>query len=289
MNNISVKRLIYNFNQELNAFYPQEEIRNFVWIILEHLLGFSRTDLTLKSDYILGEEDQLFCTEALLKLKQQVPIQHITGYTEFYGFKFNVNNEVLIPRTETEELVQWIIRENSLLVPSILDIGTGSGCIPITLKKHIPQAIVSAWDISPQALAVAKSNGHINNVEINFKLQDALKPNITQESKYDIIVSNPPYIRKLEKELMQDNVLKHEPHVALFVDDNDPLLFYRAISKLAIRALNTKGTLYFEINEALGKQTCDLMRQVGFKEVELRKDIFGKDRMVKGCLRGDKM
>lgn len=289
MNNISVKQLIYNFNQELNAFYPQEEIRNFVWIILEHLLGFSRTDLTLKSDYILGEEDQLFCKEALLKLKQHVPIQHITGYTEFYGFKFNVNNEVLIPRPETEELVQWIIQENSLLVPSILDIGTGSGCIPITLIKHIPQAIVSAWDISPQALAVAKSNAHINNVEINFKLQDALKPNITQESKYDIIVSNPPYIRKLEKELMQDNVLKHEPHVALFVDDNDPLLFYRAISKLAIRALNTNGTLYFEINEALGKQTCDLMRQVGFKEVELRKDIFGKDRMVKGCLRGDKM
>lgn len=283
MNGISVKQLINNFNKQLQPFYPQEEIRNFVWIILEHLLNFSRTDMLLKADYFLSKNEHSYCDDALQRLKQHVPIQHIIGYTEFYGLRFNVNKHVLIPRPETEELVQWIIRENKVTNPSILDVGTGSGCIPVTLKKHIPQANVSAWDILPQALAVAKSNANINNVEINFKLQDALKPNITQESKYDIIVSNPPYIRKLEKELMQDNVLKHEPHVALFVDDNDPLLFYRAISKLAIRALNTNGTLYFEINEALGKQTCDLMRQVGFKEVELRKDIFGKDRMVKGC------
>lgn len=282
MNSISVKQLINNFNQELKPIYPREEIRNFVWIILDYLLGFSRTDLVLKSDYILGKENQQFCKEALVKLKKHVPIQHIIGHTEFYGLIFNVNKEVLIPRPETEELVQWIIRENLLLAPSILDIGTGSGCIPIALKSHIPGAFVSAWDISPQALAVAKSNAQINNVEINFKLQDVLEPNIELLSKYDIIVSNPPYIREIEKELMQDNVLKHEPHVALFVQDIDPLLFYRTISKLATRALNTNGTLYFEINEALGKQTCDLMRQAGFTEVEVRKDIFGKDRMVKG-------
>ncbi len=284
MNGISVKQLINNFNKQLQPFYPQEEIRNFVWIILEHLLNFSRTDLLLKADYFLSESEQRYCEGALQKLKQHVPIQHIIGYTEFYGLRFNVNKHVLIPRPETEELVQWIIRENKLANPSILDVGTGSGCIPVILKKHIPQASVSAWDISAQALAVAKSNAQINHVEVNFELQDALQPDIELEIKYDIIVSNPPYIRALEKEFMQDNVLKYEPHLALFVQDNDPLLFYRAISALAARALNSNGVLYFEINEALGKETCDLMRQAGFKEVELRKDIFGKDRMVKGCL-----
>lgn len=284
MNGITVKQLIDSFNQELKPIYPKEEIRNFVWIILEHLLEFSRTDMVLKSDYHLRGVERRFCEDALQKLKKHVPIQHIVGHTEFYGLSFNVDSDVLIPRPETEELVQWIIRENKLVTPSILDVGTGSGCIPIALKTHIALASVSAWDISPQALAVAKSNAQKNNVEVNFELYDVLEPNIELDKKYDIIVSNPPYIRTLEKKLMHDNVLKHEPHLALFVEDRDPLLFYRVISKLAARALNTNGKLYFEINEALGKGTCDLLRQAGFKEVELRKDIFGKDRMVKGCL-----
>ena len=284
MNGISVKQLINNFNKQLQPFYHKEEIRNFVWIIMEHLLNFSRTDIVLKADYFLSENEQNYCEDALQRLKQHVPIQHIIGYTEFYGLQFKVNGDVLIPRPETEELVQWIIGESELANPSILDIGTGSGCIPVTLKKHISQASVSAWDISPKAIAVAKSNAEINNVEVNFELQDVLESSIELKSKFDIIVSNPPYIRELEKELMQDNVLKYEPHVALFVEDSDPLLFYRAIIKLAVGVLHLNGTLYFEINEALGKETCDLMRQGGFKKVELRKDIFGRDRMVKGCL-----
>ena len=282
MNGISVKQLINNFNKQLQPFYHKEEIRNFVWIIMEHLLNFSRTDIVLKADYFLSENEQNYCEDALQRLKLHVPIQHIIGYTEFYGLQFKVNGDVLIPRPETEELVQWIIGESELANPSILDIGTGSGCIPVTLKKHISQASVSAWDISPKAIAVAKSNAEINNVEVNFELQDVLESSIELKSKFDIIVSNPPYIRELEKELMQDNVLKYEPHVALFVEDSDPLLFYRAIIKLAVGVLHLNGTLYFEINEALGKETCDLMRQGGFKKVELRKDIFGRDRMVKG-------
>ncbi|SMO59448.1 release factor glutamine methyltransferase [Saccharicrinis carchari] len=284
MNCRTVKQLINSFNQELESFYPKEEIRNFTGIILAHLLGFSRTDMLIKTDYELGEADRRFCMDALLKLKQQVPIQYIVGHTLFYGLTFYVDKNVLIPRPETEELVQWIIQDTEFTAPAILDIGTGSGCIPIALKKHMPQAKVTAWDISPKAITLAKRNAKANNVEIDFNLQDVLAPNIEISRKYDIIVSNPPYVRELEKKIMQDNVLKHEPHLALFVKDNDPLLFYRAISKLATQALNANGRLYFEINEALGKQTSHLMRNMGFKEVELGNDIFGKNRMVKGSL-----
>ena len=278
----TVKQVSDCFKKELSDIYPTAEIRNFIWFVFEHLLEFSKTDMLVKEDYKLTTEQQEFCTETLSKLKKQTPIQHIIGQTEFYGLKFNVNQHVLIPRPETEELVQWIIEDLQINAPKILDIGTGSGCIPITLKKNMPDAEVSAWDISKEALRVAQSNAQLNQVEIDFRLENALKPNGGEGGKYDIIVSNPPYIRELEKELMKDNVLRYEPHLALFVDNNDPLLFYREISKLAFKSLNDNGLLYFEINEAFGKETCRLMEDIGFKKVELRKDLFGKDRMVKG-------
>ena len=284
MDLINVKQVSTNFKEELIPIYPLEEVRNFVWIILEYLLDFSKVDILMKENHELTEAQQVFCHDALIKLKQHIPIQHIIGSTEFFGLKFNVSQDVLIPRPETEELVQWIIQDNQLSNAIILDIGTGSGCIPITLKKNIPEAKVSAWDISTDALEVAKGNALANQTEVNFIPQDALEPNIKATTKYDIIVSNPPYVRQLEKDLMHENVLNNEPHLALFVEDNDPLLFYRAISKLALTALKANGFIYFEINEALGKQTCDLLQELGYIEVELRKDLFGKDRMVKARL-----
>ncbi len=278
----NIKQVSAHFKQVLDGIYPQVEIKNFVWFVFEHLFAYSKIDIIMNETRELDSDQQTFCNDALDKLKQQVPIQHIIGSTEFYELNFNVNKHVLIPRPETEELVHWILGDNKLSTPKILDIGTGSGCIPISLKKNIPKAEISAWDISPEALDVAIGNANLNTVEINFELMDALNPVISNDNKYDVIVSNPPYIRALEKKLMHQNVLSHEPHLALFVKDNDPLLFYRAISKLAFETLNTNGCLYFEINEALGKETCDLMRGIGFKNIELRKDLFGKDRMIKG-------
>lgn len=278
----TVKEVSDKFKAELKGFYPVEEIRNFVWIIFEHVLGFSKVDLITKDDQVLNEEQQLFCEEVLLQLKQHKPIQQIIGNTEFYGLTFQVNEHVLIPRPETEELVQWIIEDNKLTKPNILDIGTGSGCIPICLKKNIAEAEVSAWDISEEALNVAKQNAVLNDTKVNFKLQDVLKSDIESSLQLDVVVSNPPYIRELEKDLMQDNVLEFEPHLALFVSDQDPLIFYRKISQLATKLLKNGGLLYFEINEGLGQETWDLMISLGFKNIELRKDLFGKDRMVKG-------
>ncbi|MGQ1787954.1 MULTISPECIES: peptide chain release factor N(5)-glutamine methyltransferase [unclassified Saccharicrinis] len=277
----NIKQVSAHFKNSLEGIYPQEEIRNFIWIIFEHLLGFSKVDIMMKEEHVLDANQQQFCKNVLDKLQQHVPIQHLIGATEFYGLPFHVNKHVLIPRPETEELVKWILDDNHLSMPKILDIGTGTGCIPISLKKNLPNAEVDAWDISPEALMVAQGNANLNQVEISFQLIDALNPTIDKKHHYDIIVSNPPYIRALEKELMQDNVLKHEPHLALFVEDKDPLLFYRSIGKLAKNMLKSNGLLYFEINEALGKETCALLQQLGFKWVELRKDLFGKDRMIK--------
>jgi release factor glutamine methyltransferase len=277
----TIKEISEVFNQELAETYDLREIRNFVTLIFESKMGYSNVDIIMKSDNPLPNDIILFCKEALEKLKDHFPIQYILGETEFYGLKFKVNPSVLIPRPETEELVHWIIEDNNLDSPSILDIGTGSGIIPISLKSNITNANVSSWDISDEALKTARKNADLNNVSVNFKKQDVLSCEIEPKC-FDVIVSNPPYVRELEKYMMRKNVLDYEPHLALFVKDSDPLIFYKAICEFAIHSLKEKGKLYFEINEAYGKETCDLMINCGFKNIELRNDIFGKPRMAKG-------
>jgi release factor glutamine methyltransferase len=280
----TVKQILASFEQELHATYTKQEIRSFVQLLLEFKIGFSKVDMLMKENDTLEENVQVFCKTALQKLKVHEPIQYIIGETQFYGLTFKVNKNVLVPRPETEELVHWIIEDNTQPNPLILDIGTGSGCIPVSLKKNIKEAQVFAWDISNEALQIATENALLNKVEVNFSQKDILTLSDYPEHKFDVIVSNPPYIRNLEKEMMQLNVLAHEPHLALFVDDSDPLIFYRTISAIALKLLKPNGMLYFEINEAFATETKDLMESLGYNNVEVRKDLFGKDRMVKGCL-----
>lgn len=214
----------------------------------------------------------------------EIPIQYLLGKTSFYGLDFEVNENVLIPRPETEELVDWILESQKSKAESrklkILDIGTGSGCIAVSLAKNLSDAKVFAIDVSEKALATAKKNAEINAVEITFISQNILE---TQDlgQKFDIIVSNPPYVRHLEKEEIKKNVLDNEPHLALFVEDNDALIFYRKIAELAQKNLSSSGQLYFEINQYLGKEMIELLETMNFKNVELRKDIYGNDRMTR--------
>ncbi len=277
----TIQQLSKYFQSQLNDIYIQEEIRNFIVFLLEFKLSYSKVDLLLKQDEELSDEVISFCELALTKLKNHIPIQYIIGETEFYGMKFNVNPSVLIPRPETEELVQWIIEDCIKNNPIIIDIGTGTGCIPITLKKNIPDAYVQGWDISIEALNAAKANATLNEVEVDFQIQNALEL-VNISDKADIIVSNPPYVLEKEKDLMHENVLENEPHLALFVPDTEPLLFYQSIAEFAMVNLNSNGSIFFEINETFGLETVNMLEQLGFVNVELRKDLFGKDRMVKG-------
>jgi len=217
-------------------------------------------------------------------LKKHVPIQYILGETEFYGLPFRVNDSVLIPRPETEELVDWIRSENNRNEAlNILDIGTGSGCIAIALKHEFPNAAVEAFDISDKALETARSNAGLNKLDVEFSKVDIL--NVADQSKkWDIIASNPPYIPELEKSEIEANVLEHEPHLALFVPDNDPLLFYRHIALFAKKQLNPNGKLYFEIHRDYGKECMELLASLGFSEIELRKDISGNNRMIRSVI-----
>lgn len=272
------------FTSELKEFYPETEILSFFNILIEFKLNLSRIEIALQPNTEIIESDLEFLTKALNDLKKQIPIQYIIGNTEFCGLTLNVNPHVLIPRPETEELVDWIIeltKYQKLKTESkVLDIGTGSGCIPISLAKNLPNAIISAIDISSEALNTAKENAKLNKVSINFIEKDILNTTDLPEL-YDIIVSNPPYVRELEKSEMHKNVLDHEPHLALFVDDNNPLLFYTKIADLAKNHLCKNGILFFEINQYLGKKTVELLSSKGFKNIELKKDMFGVDRMIK--------
>lgn len=292
------------FSEQLSLIYPQTEIDTFFYYLIEAYLGLQRIDLIMQPTFEISNEKEVLFNTALEKLIKQEPIQYIIGNTEFYGFPFKVTNDTLIPRPETEELVEWILNElNSVEKTSILDIGTGTGCIPISLKKHLKNANISAIDVSKEALKVANKNADLNNVLINFLEQDILKTtslnivkNKTKQSgiqkeiisnnnynnvKFDIIVSNPPYVRELEKVEIKNNVLENEPHLALFVEDNNPLIFYDKIADLAKIHLTKKGFLFFEINQYLGKETIKMLEDKGFKKIELKKDFSGNDRMIK--------
>ncbi|RXQ89029.1 peptide chain release factor N(5)-glutamine methyltransferase [Ancylomarina salipaludis] len=277
----NIKSIQNLFKEELKTFYPQREIENICYLLLEHLLNYSKIEIQLNKNEKIEQNifDQI--SKALNDLKQSVPIQYIIGETEFYDLKFKVNKQTLIPRQETEELVHAIIQENKIKSPKILDIGTGSGCIPIVLAHHINKACVSTVDISAGAIEKAKENALLNEVTIDFYHRDFLKwEDYSWDNDFDIIVSNPPYVKESEKELMQDNVLAYEPHSALFVTDTDPLIFYRRITEFAKGHLKKGGKLYFEINEALGHEMLELQKSMGFSSVQLRKDLNGRDRMT---------
>ena len=288
-----VKQYRNYFNETLKTIYPITEIDSFFFLLLEEYLGFRRVDIVLKSDFKISQETLNLLQSATKQLEQEVPLQYIIGKTEFYGLPFVVNKHVLIPRPETEELVAWVVSESSRFKTfntstkqttetkqlKILDIGTGSGCIPISLKKQLPFAKISAIDISEEALSVAKKNAVLNNVDIHFILQDILKT-VALDQHYDIIISNPPYVRELEKKELKNNVLKNEPHVALFVENDNPLIFYAKIAELAKNYLNKNGLLFFEINQYLGTETIDLVNKKGLRNIQLKKDMFGNDRIV---------
>jgi release factor glutamine methyltransferase len=272
------------FFTELKNNYPITEIQSFFNILIEFKLHMTRIEVAMHPKFELHKNDLDFLQKTISDLKNYIPIQYIIGETTFYDLLFSVNNHVLIPRPETEDLVSWVIKDSKIysekLTVTILDIGTGSGCIAISLAKNIPNSKVFAIDISSEALKIANQNAQINNVKIQFIEADIL--NICElPQKFDIIVSNPPYVRELEKEQMQQNVLAHEPHVALFVKDKNPLLFYDKIADLAKNHLSENGSLFFEINQYLGNETSDLLKSKGFKHIKLKKDIFGIDRMIK--------
>jgi release factor glutamine methyltransferase len=275
------------FLEALSSLYDEKEVESFFYLTLEKLYQKKRIDLALQPDLAMDEAQLAQWENVLTELKTYKPIQYILGETEFYGLSFLVNENVLIPRPETEELVELILvesRKSKVESLRILDIGTGSGCIPISLKKNLPSAEVFAIDVSSNALEVAQKNALLNGVEINFIQKDILKvENLAFDFRFltfDIIVSNPPYVRNLEKKEINPNVLNYEPHLALFVEDNDALLFYRKITQLAKKHLAENGKLYFEINQYLGKETATLVESYGFKNVQLIKDIYGNDRMI---------
>jgi release factor glutamine methyltransferase len=277
------------FTEALSEVYPKTEIDSFFFILMEEKLNLKRIDTVLKPNFLIPESKLTDLKNILVKLQKEEPIQYILGNTEFYGLPFFVDNNTLIPRSETEELVAWVLEEaanfqsNKRIKLSILDIGTGTGCIPISIAKNLPKAKISAIDISLEALIVAKQNAFLNKVEVDFMELDILKSKkIPQE--FDIILSNPPYVRELEKIEIKNNVLKNEPHLALFVTNEDPLIFYDKIADFAKQQLSKNGLLFFEINQYLGKETSALLHKKGFKNIELRKDLFGNDRMIKCSL-----
>lgn len=281
MSQNNLQAVIAYFKSQLTDFYVDTEILAMQTIVLEHYFGMDRASITLNPSQLFSESDLLKIINTVKRLKQKEPLAYILGEWEFYGLTFKVDENTLIPRLETEELVALIVNENKA-VKSIIDIGTGSGCIALSLKAELPTATVFAWDVSEMALEKVKENAALNQLEITTEYVDILssKSNVLQQ-KVDVIVSNPPYIPMQEKQLMNDNVLNYEPHLALFIADNEPLLFYDAISDFAKISLKIGGKLYFEINENYGVETQQLLIKKGFNNVEIVKDMNGKDRIVK--------
>ena len=264
-------------SERLKTIYPEVEAREIVWRLFEHYEGVSRSKMLLMLDDSISIQIQNKLEEAIVRLLTFEPLQYVLGETEFYGYTFKVNSSVLIPRPETEELVDMVVKEWKNKAPSILDIGTGSGCIPIVLKKEIKKSRVTSIDISSDALAVARENAKNNKAEVEYILADMRT--YTSLYKYDIIISNPPYVMESEKNQIRDNVLKFEPSLALFVADGDPLEFYKSIAKISKHSLNLGGRIYLEINQQLGQETMSIFEEFGFNSFVL-KDLFGVDRFV---------
>ena len=264
----------------MSGYYTQSEVSALTRIIATEMLGVAQMTYFLKDDVTLKAEQEAMLFNAIERLKKQEPIQYIQGYSDFCGLRFKVTPATLIPRPETSELVEWIASEHSGKKVNILDIGTGSGCIAISLAHKLPKSNVTAWDISTTALAVAAENSRNNSTEVTFERVDILSYE-PKSAQFDIIVSNPPYIKENEKSAMHNNVLDWEPHTALFVPDSDPLLFYRTIAEKGLQMLAPNGTLYFEINRAHGAETMEMLANIGYTNIELRKDFADNDRMIK--------
>jgi release factor glutamine methyltransferase len=294
----SSKSLFNQLVSEITSVYEENEAKSIIYLLLEYELNLSKTDIFL--DKNISQEFDF--QKVINRIKAQEPIQYIIGETEFYGRKFKVTPDTLIPRPETEELVQLIIappapdggafesKVRVLASPSgaggatLLDTGTGSGCIAISLACELPDAQVYAYDISEEALKIAKQNADVNKANVIFEKVDILEPFTVQHSPFTVIVSNPPYVMNSEKAEMERNVLDYEPHLALFVEDNDPLIFYQKIAEFASKNLINNGLCVVEINQSFGLETAELFWNQGFRKVEVVKDMFGKDRMVKAIL-----
>lgn len=276
---IEVNRIAKHIKENLGSYYPAGEVAAFTRIIATEILGIPQMTFFLKDNVELTHEQEATLEDAINRLQKHEPIQYIQGYSDFCGLRFKVTPATLIPRPETSELVEWVASE-ATGNERILDIGTGSGCIAVSLANKMPQSEVTAWDISAEALTVATENSRSNGTEVLFEQVDiiAYQP---EEKQFDIIVSNPPYIKENEKSAMHSNVLDWEPHTALFVPDSDPLLFYRTIAKKGLTLLKPGGTLYFEINRAHGAETVEMLAGLGYTGIELRKDFADNDRMIK--------
>ena len=281
---MAAKTLFNYLISEITSVYEENEAKSIVYLLLEHYLNLSKTDILL--DNFVNQPFDF--QDIIIRLKAQEPVQYIIGETEFYGRKFKVTPDTLIPRPETEELVQLVVSSWPLAVGSVaqspisvLDLGTGSGCIAISLACELPNAQVYAYDISEKALKIAKENANRNNVNVIFEQLDILNFPPSSFPPFSIIVSNPPYVMNAEKSEMEQNVLDYEPHLALFVEDSNPLIFYKAIAEFAFKNLIINGLCIVEINQAFGLETAELFWNQGFRYVEVVKDMFGKDRMVK--------
>lgn len=277
-----LNNIIKEYHRKLLSLYPPQEIQSIIGLVMETYLKISKVEISLKRHDEVHEALQSVLMDILKELETGKPVQYIIGDTSFYDMNISVNPDVLIPRQETEELVQWIVTDARHVSEKfrILDIGTGSGCIAIALANELKDARISACDIFRKALDLAKENAKRNDVQVNFFKMNVLKQNLLPD-QFDIIVSNPPYIPNSEKKRMHRNVLEHEPISALFVPDKEPLLFYEAIAGFSLNHLSQNGTLYLEIHEKYGKEVVHLLKKASFSNIQLKKDINGKDRMVK--------
>ncbi|MEO8147969.1 MAG: peptide chain release factor N(5)-glutamine methyltransferase [Bacteroidia bacterium] len=292
---MQIREALNEYQNALLSIYDNNESRSISELVFMHVFNFSKAALFANDNSVINDERKQLLDKYLKRLLTGEPVQYVLGETEFYGLRLFVNKHVLIPRPETEELVEWIIKEvrsrkSEVGSRKLLDIGTGSGCIPISIKKNIPELDVYALDISADALKVAKQNAELNKVEINFIKTDILKQQtsvtlsedeVTKQQTFNLIVSNPPYVRKSEMKQMHNNVLNYEPHLALFVEDDDALLFYKHIADFALQHLAPGGKLYFEVNEAMGNDVIEMLNQKGFQNIILKKDMYGKDRMIR--------
>lgn len=275
--------LLPYYKAKLKDTYPNSEIENIFYMVCDYKHGLNRINVSMADNH-LSESELLMHRSIIKRLLTHEPIQHIIGEVEFYGFPFHVNSNVLVPRPETEELVDLILNLPPKNDANILDIGTGSGCIPISLKKNLPNTSITGIDVSNAALLVATENAKLNEVDVNFIEKDILNSDLSDIPNQDIIVSNPPYVLESDKLKMSQNVLDFDPHLALFVDDSTPLLFYARITQLATKKLNPNGKLFFEIHENFGSETAQLLLNSGFKDIKVIKDMQGKDRMVWGTI-----
>ncbi len=279
---LKLHQLRSKFTSQLEGLYPAQEIESFFYILCDFFLKYSRIQVSLCAESVVSNAHLELFDASIKRLEKHEPIQYIIGETEFYGLPFNVNAATLIPRPETEELVAWVISDCNTKTShfNILDIGTGSGCIAVAIAKHLPKANVFAIDISQKAIAIAAKNATFNNVKIDFQNKNILEATHLPNN-YDVIISNPPYVREMEKAAMHFNVLNFEPNLALYVSDKDPLIFYRKIAELAIFSLNIGGWLYFEINEFMSDEMGSLLKRIGFSNIELRQDFRAVPRMIK--------